>query len=168
MRLALDEARSAAIACRNRGELAPLELDHLLLRVVERVRGYDFVALDAYPRGMAQAFVFLSRETVWGRAHLMHLRFPGDEQAWSLQRQWSRACQRRGVGWARSQMAVFERKTGVYMEDTIRGVALLREWGVPVNTLDATASPQAIHDKVMRALHLPAPAFTVSLEAATA
>jgi hypothetical protein len=84
----------------------------------------------------------------------MHLRFPGDERDWSLQRQWARGRKRHGEEWARSQQHVFERKTRVYLEDTVRGIALLREWGVPITTLDATALPEAIHQTAMRALGL--------------
>jgi hypothetical protein len=103
---------------------------------------------------MAQTFLFLSRERLWRQAHVMHLRFPGDERDWSLQRQWARGRKRHGEEWARSQQHVFERKTRVYLEDTVRGIALLREWGVPITTLDATALPEAIHQTAMRALGL--------------
>lgn len=164
MSAALDALVPDATACRDRGELAPLDVDRLLLRIIEGIDSVDLVALDACPRGVAQALVFLSRPRLIARTHVFHLRLPGDEVAWSLRRQWERAAAAKGAAYARANVHVFERKTRVYVENTLRGIALLGAWNARVTDLDAREPADSLHQQVMKHLGLssrgaPAPAF---------
>lgn len=154
MTQALEALTAAAMACRDRGELAPLEIDRFLFRIVEQLRSPAVVALDACPRGVAQALVFLSRPKLAARTNLFHLRLPGDEIEWSHRRQFERAVATKGVDYARASRDVFERKTRVYMENTKRAIALLRAMQIRVTELDARERPAEIHRQVMRHLAL--------------
>jgi len=148
----LDALTDAAHQARDRGELAPIELDKLLFKSLQRVGGEIVVALDGCPRGVRQARLFLEKGELSASAGIILFYFPENERTWSLNRQYSRECVKRGESSARARQHIFQRKFEVYMRDTLPGVTLLARTGVPIIRLAATMDAQLIHERVVTAV----------------
>lgn len=137
----------AADATRSNGDLAPLVYDRLLFSCLARTNK-PVVLLDGGPRGARPAMVFLRTPGLAAATVVVHLSFRSDELKRSLARQRAREVARRGEAAAALGSARFMRKAEVYLSDTVRGLRILADAGVPMLSLDASLSPMECHSAV--------------------
>lgn len=146
----LDGLRKPSAVARDRGELAPVEVDALLLSAVSRLET-PVVALDGCPRGIAQARLFLGTGFA-ARTTVVELRFPDDPAVMSLRRQTERETAVRGPEYARVRRHVFESKVRVFVHDTLIGLELLDAASVPHLQIDASLPADEVHERVVEAI----------------
>jgi adenylate kinase family enzyme len=163
----LEGLSQASAAARSRGDLAPLAVDRLLFSALARLPAQGFVALDGCPRGMAQARLFLETGNLASQTLVVELRFPEHTPASSFLRQIERETEKRGTEEALAKLAVFARKTQVFLNDTSAGLCLLRDAGIPSLTFDATVKADSIHAQIRDAIGAMPSSLTSMIAAGT-
>jgi rifampicin phosphotransferase len=146
----VQESVAEAHAARDRGELAPAHLDAILFHAIARLPPNISVAFDGCPRARLQARLFLELPELFKRTVIVHLSFPDNTREASLERQYRREKQKRGLAAAESRRPIFERKLGIYQQDTLAGIELLEKSGVPLINVSAMESQVVIQDTVLQ------------------
>ena len=139
---------------RNKGDLAPIILDKIVFGLAIRLHdGGKKVIMDGCPRGVSQAQLFMNMLGEERRSHykIIELCFLDNPEGKSRERQLYRA-QNSDLSTEEKQkkIAKIPRKIQVYLENTLHGVKLMEELGVPKLVLDAEQPIYSIHEQIKK------------------
>jgi len=129
-------------ASREKGELAPIELDELLFEVcLKRIFNEKTnIILDGMPRGIKQAEIFweMAQSSHKSNFFLAHLVFPENQAANSFHRQYLRAVENKGLLQAYSELDKFRTKIKVYEGDTMAACRFLQDKAIGYFEVDCS------------------------------
>ncbi|GHC72747.1 hypothetical protein [Streptomyces flavofungini] len=147
-RVRVAEAREAAHAYADRGELMPTELDRVILELVCRVGRSEPVVLDSVPRGCEQARLLLASGLAHTKLMVLHLRAPDDPFEFSMRRQLARAASRGEAPVTAQHLLRMTRKAHVYAEQTLPGLADIARTGTRLADFDADAPVDRVAQEI--------------------
>ncbi|MCA1031354.1 nucleoside monophosphate kinase [Bacillus timonensis] len=130
------------------GNLASIEYDQLLIEITKRLPEESVILFDGFPRSYNRAELFLQQQHLIKDTIVIQLQFENDEFEHSISRQFFRGLKKRGFNFVLTEFDRFFKKTEIYQSETLKGVALLNEKGIPVFSINALLPISSIEQRI--------------------
>ena len=144
----IESMKSETRQVRGQGILANIEYDKILYKTIERLPQGTAVLYEGGPRGYEIVKLFLQQRHLIGETIVFHFQFPEYEYEHSISRQVYRALKKYDFSSVQEQMNRFKQKYDVYKNDTLKGLELLQQHGVPVFPINPHFSVDAISQMI--------------------
>jgi adenylate kinase family enzyme len=137
-----------------KGYLAPIVYDKILLSLAKRLHDQgNMVIMDGSPRGFMQAEYFLQNQVFTKHGTIINLEFDNKSYEYSVSRQFARQALEYGIDDAISKLELFQNKANVYHTDTVNGLLLVKESGIPILSFEARENASILHQQILNSIY---------------
>jgi adenylate kinase family enzyme len=146
----LESMKPKTKSARMSGNLASIIYDDILFKTTKRIPEETMVLFEGGPRSLEIARLFLKQEHLTEESIIFHFSFPENEYEYSLSRQVYRALINHDFDYVKKEIVRFKQKYDVYFNDTLKGLELLRNSGIPVYTINPHQNISVIEEKIKK------------------